>query len=635
LALGGLLVASADKWVHAAMGAEAQTAALDRALTNAHIPVKAFEESLKSAESQGHKFGFSNNEVREALTKLVTATGDSKKAIFDLGIAEDLARFKHLSLQQASDTLTRAVAGSSQALKQLGIDVPKVTTHMDALRLSHMKTGTAAYFHAKALAEAADKAATGAARMQALNEKLHGQAAAFSETTAGKIQTYNAEMENLKEKLGAGLLPILGSVVDKLSSFADFMSRHTTLAKGLVIALGGLAVSLMAVGVAGFIAGNLMTLGIGGAVVAVAAGITLLITHFDQVKAALSSLGAWIQGHAYVLLAVPIIGPFLAAAVAVHGHLAQIHGAVTTTFNEIHNTVVATMNAVTGAFRAGWATAVSIVRATIATATAAATAVGHGIVTGITTGLSALRGAVTTALHAIGAALATAAKAAFSEAAAIGHSIISGVLSGLGGLVSSVAGKIQSGISSALHAVTSHIPHFSPLTHAAAEAISQPIIAGTVQGLRPIQSVLTRTLQNAIGRSLLAAHIGFVGAKDLLVDPLATAKANADEWAETDGAENMQSVGTMLGRELIKGFVGATSFAGALGTSVLGSPTGGQLSPVGAGVFTGGSGGSSGGMAEIHTHVYLDGKQITETVRKELWRIAKRNGNNGATTLFG
>jgi hypothetical protein len=46
----------------------------------------------------------------------------------------------------------------------------------------------------------------------------------------------------------------------------------------------------------------------------------------------------------------------------------------------------------------------------------------------------------------------------------------------------------------------------------------------------------------------------------------------------------------------------------------------------------GGSFGGGGGMvADVHTHVYLDGKQISETVRRELLRTQGRNGGLGFT----
>jgi phage-related protein len=48
--------------------------------------------------------------------------------------------------------------------------------------------------------------------------------------------------------------------------------------------------------------------------------------------------------------------------------------------------------------------------------------------------------------------------------------------------------------------------------------------------------------------------------------------------------------------------------------------TSGRIAPAAAGV------GSSGSMAEIHTHVYLDSTQIAEVIRREYLRFEKRNG---------
>lgn len=352
LAIGGVLAVGIDKSVKAAVGAQAQTKALDQALTNAGISAKSFAGSLSQAEDQGHRFGFSNNEVREALTKLVTATGDSKKAMFDLGVAEDLARFKHLSLQQASDTLTRAVAGSSRALKQLGIDVPAVTTHMDALREAHMKTGTAAYFHAEALAKAADKADTASARMDLLSSKLHGQAQAFSDTAAGAMARYHAEIENLQEKLGTGLLPVMTKLADILTKLTDYFTKHTQLAKTLAVVLGILAAAFITTSIAAFVLANAMTLGIAAAITGLVAGTVLLIKHWDAVKAKFAEVGNWIKDHAYVLLAIPVIGAVAAAAVAVGTHLGEIKAAFSDTFDTIRTFATNVIGDIVGFFRA-------------------------------------------------------------------------------------------------------------------------------------------------------------------------------------------------------------------------------------------------------------------------------------------
>jgi hypothetical protein len=68
--------------------------------------------------------------------------------------------------------------------------------------------------------------------------------------------------------------------------------------------------------------------------------------------------------------------------------------------------------------------------------------------------------------------------------------------------------------------------------------------------------------------------------------------------------------------------------ANAMRTSLAGVPTAGFTSnTVGAGT-TGGIGGSDFGVAEIHSHVYLDSTQIAEVVRREYLRFEKRNGRS-------
>src|SRR5262249_45760261 len=122
-----------------------------------------------------------------------------------------------------------------------------------------------------------------------------------TETAQFASDRFHAAMQSLAIGLGASILPAVTKVIDALGSFFVWLSAHQDLTKQLVIGLGILAGSLIAVGIAAFIAANAMTLGIGAAVAAIAFGLYELITHFQAV-------GNWLTSHAYALLALPIVG---------------------------------------------------------------------------------------------------------------------------------------------------------------------------------------------------------------------------------------------------------------------------------------------------------------------------------------
>src|SRR5437899_3326488 len=127
LAIAGGLALGLDKVVKAAMDAQTSQARLEQAFKNAHLSAAKFEPQIKTLEAASRKLGFTEEDVHTSLGSLITATHDYGKAARDMTVAEDIARFKHVSLSDATKMLTMAFTGSQRAAKQLGIVVPTVT----------------------------------------------------------------------------------------------------------------------------------------------------------------------------------------------------------------------------------------------------------------------------------------------------------------------------------------------------------------------------------------------------------------------------------------------------------------------------------------------------------------------------
>lgn len=254
IALAGGLAFGLEKSIKAAMAGQASQASLDAALRNTHQSLDAMAPALDKAEASSRRLGFADDETRTALARLEIASGSTKAAITDLGVAEDLSRAKHIDLANATTALASAMAGSQRAAKQLGIIVPAVTTHLDRLKASNVDLSTASGKALEAHAKLLDKMATGQAVIDATSAKVHGQAQAFAGTAAGGMAQFHAQLQHLEESLGGGLLPALNAVTSKLADFASFLSQHKVIAESLVIALGALATTLIAVSVASGIA---------------------------------------------------------------------------------------------------------------------------------------------------------------------------------------------------------------------------------------------------------------------------------------------------------------------------------------------------------------------------------------------
>jgi len=589
LALAGTLAFGLDKSVKAAINAQASTARLSTALNTVHESYKKLEPQILANEAAGRKLGITDEDTRVSLGSLVIATGSLGKAMKEESVAIDLARFKHVDLATATRALAMAQTGSSRALKQLGISVVPVTTQMDALRNSNMKTGTEEYRHAEAVAKLSDKLATNQKIIATVTEKVHGMGPAFAGTAAGGVQQLHAQLDHLEVKIGTGLLPALRAVVSKLTEFADFLGKHTTLAKALAIGLGVLAGSLLAVAAAGAIA-DLALSPILLPVAAVTVGIAAL--SFVVYKLVSDFRANW------PLLLPIVLGPLGAIIAAViHWH-SQIAGAFEAAWNTVKGVTMAGVNAVVGA-----------IRGAVGAALGAAGAVGHAIVSGLKSGLAAIVGAVTGAFGKVWSAVKGFVGEALAVGAQIGAAIMHGIASGIKGAVGAAVGAVKAAGSSVLGAAKGFLGIHSPSLVFARE-VGVPMMEGIAQGIAAgqlkVHSALLAGVQNA--------------------------KAGVDNFVATTGVANMTAQGSILAKALAGGFSGglsgaalvnapAPSFAGLTGAALVNAPAGSSPTTVVVHVGT-----------VIGNDLEAAGKQLAEPVRRELLRIQGRNGGLGFAT---
>jgi hypothetical protein len=143
----------------------------------------------KSIGAMVRSTGFSDGAMRDSLAKLVGSTHDVAKAQSMMATAMDLARFKGISLVDASTALIKVEGGQYRALKELGIVLEEGATATDALA--------------------------------AVQKVAGGQMAAYMDTTAGKTEVLNNRLDDLQETVGERLSPALISATDTALEFFD------------------------------------------------------------------------------------------------------------------------------------------------------------------------------------------------------------------------------------------------------------------------------------------------------------------------------------------------------------------------------------------------------------------------------
>lgn len=174
---------------------EVASTKLDAALKSNVAGWNGNRESLNGYLDRQTALGFSVTETTNSFAQLVAATGDVAKAQKFQAAAMDLARFKGISLADATDALTKVEGGSYRVLKSLGIEMHKGASQAEVLG--------------------------------AVMKVAGGQASAFMNTAVGKMDEANAKIDDMQVKVGQKLIPVIGALADKLSAAMDIMNGDT------------------------------------------------------------------------------------------------------------------------------------------------------------------------------------------------------------------------------------------------------------------------------------------------------------------------------------------------------------------------------------------------------------------------
>jgi len=221
-ALGAIGFAAID----ATKAALEDAAAQDKLAGQLKRTTGATDAQIASAEDYITKMslqtGVADDELRPALGKLATATGSVTKAQDALKLALDISAQTGKSMDQVSTALAKGYGGNTAALGKLIPGLDKAT-------LATKDMG-------KITEELADLTA--------------GAATDAADTAAGQYKVWQVQMQELKETLGASLIPVVQQLGRILQSVTGFASEHTTAVKVLIGVVAGLAGGIIAINAA-------------------------------------------------------------------------------------------------------------------------------------------------------------------------------------------------------------------------------------------------------------------------------------------------------------------------------------------------------------------------------------------------
>ena len=254
----GLALAAMGAFAFDAVKAFAEDdAAAQKLATTLQNTTKATNEQVASVENFITKTSIAaavaDDELRPALASLVRGTKDVTTAQDLLSLALDISAGTGKDLGSVSDALSKAFNGNFMALKKLD----------------------------PALAELIKSGASTDEVFAALSKTFADQASTAANTTAGKMKTLSIQMGELKESIGAAVLPLVEKMLPALEKFATWAQENPKLVTILAAAMGVLAASIVAVNIAmalnPFVA-------VAAAVAVLAAGLAYLWVKFDDLR---------------------------------------------------------------------------------------------------------------------------------------------------------------------------------------------------------------------------------------------------------------------------------------------------------------------------------------------------------------
>lgn len=549
IAIAGGLAVGLDKSVEAAMEMQRENERMGSTFKAAGLNVDDYREEIEKAEGSGRKLGFTNLESASAITNLTLATGNAHKSLEDLSVAEDYARYKHISLQSASETLAKAMTGSGRAIKALGLQVIPATDHLDAMKSKSDYASVAQYSQAKAAAYLADKQETANMIIEKVTAATKGQADAFSHTAEGGAAQFHAQLDSLEESMGFAVLPAITKVTQALAGMAGFLAEHKGLAEILVVALGALAVGLIGVSVATWAMNSaLLANPITWIVVAIAAlvigliaayehfqtfrdivnsvwdvvrnatatAVAAIVAAFNWVKSTSQAIwsairtdveATWAAIEAVIRVAFGIIKTY------VTGELEIIKTVISTAFNVIKDIVKIVVDLIRGDWSGAWNAMKNLVST---------------VMSGVEGVLRAAIGTFTSIAAQLGEALLSGLKSKLGDLLDFVKSIPGRVLAALGDLShllydagAQIVGGLIDGITSKIGAVTGAIGHLKSLIHLtdgtpAGDAedrsflygAGQLVVDGLVSGITSKLSAVTGALDDVKANVAVSAPVG-------------------------------------------------------------------------------------------------------------------------------
>lgn len=308
----------------------------------AKASITAASDLAESVSKAGQIFGPQTAEIQKFANGAATALGQSKQQALEAAstfgiiaqsaglsgtsaagfskqfttLASDLASFNNTSPEEAITAIGAAMRGESEPIRKYGVLLDDATLRARAVKLGLIDS-------VKQGLTPQQKALAASKEILAQTSKAQGDFGRTSQGAANQARIQAAQSENLKAKLGAGLLPAYIKLQQTGIAAIGWMSKHSTTVKIVAGVLAALAAVILIVNVA-MAAFNFVLLAnpivlIVAAIIVVIAALALFFTKTETGRAIVTA--AWAGIKAAFVTVGAVIGKVIGAIVGFIGKL--------------------------------------------------------------------------------------------------------------------------------------------------------------------------------------------------------------------------------------------------------------------------------------------------------------------------
>jgi hypothetical protein len=219
VAVGAALFDATKGAIEDAAAQDKLAGVLERVTGATDAQIKANEDWISV---QGKVLGFTDDELRPVMGRLVKATGDVTKAQELAAQAMDISTASGQPLETVTKALEKAYGGNMTALQKLAPEyrdmIKDGATFEEVMALMAQTTG--------------------------------GAASDAANTAQGKFERLGIALSETKESIGAALLPAIEAVLPFLVRMGDWAAEHPEILLAIGVAIATIAAAIVAVNIA-------------------------------------------------------------------------------------------------------------------------------------------------------------------------------------------------------------------------------------------------------------------------------------------------------------------------------------------------------------------------------------------------